>query len=167
MKRLAMFVLLVFLLAGCGAQQTMETVADEYLLPVANTQREISLALPEEANVQVMKDAEGGALYLCDGYTLTVQTASGGDLGRTLLEATGFAKDELQVMSSRQEDVKRYEAVWTAAGENGPQIGRVCVLDDGGYHYVLTAMTDATVAGQKQESLKQIFSSFALVSTAK
>ena len=74
MKRLVSLVLLAALLAGCGAQQTFETVADEYLLPVANTRREVSLVLPEEANVQAMQDTEGGTLYLCDEYTLTVQT---------------------------------------------------------------------------------------------
>jgi hypothetical protein len=166
MKRLVSFVLLAALLAGCGAQQTFETVADEYLLPVANTRREVSLVLPEEANVQAMQDTEGGTLYLCDAYTLTVQTVESGSLSRTLLGATGFSEDDLQVMSSRQGDNKRYEAVWTAAGEGEPQIGRVCILDDGSYHYVLTAMTSASVAGQNQKALQEIFSSFDLVNIA-
>lgn len=166
MKRLAIFLVLVFLFAGCGAQQTFETVADEYLLPAANTRREVSLVLPEDANVQAMQDTEGGTLYLCDAYTLTVQTKESGDLNRTFLDATGFPIDELQILSSRQGDNKRYEAVWTAAGESEPQIGRICILDDGSYHYVLTAMTSASVAGQNQKALQEIFSSFDLVNIA-
>lgn len=157
-----MLLLLALLLTGCGATETFETVADEYLLPVGNTVKEISLVLPDEANVQAMKD-QGSSLYLCDGYTLTVHTVQSGDLGRTLTQATGFSRDELQVMESRQGDTKRFEAVWTAAGEGEPQVGRVCVLDDGSYHYVLTAMTDASVAGQMQKTLQEIFSSFQLV----
>lgn len=166
MKKLVIILLLAALLAGCGATETFETVADEYLLPVSSTRQEVSLALPEQADVQVMKDAEGGALYLCNGYSLTVQTAESGDLGRTIETATGFPREQLQVMESRQGEYKRYEAVWAAAGENEPQIGRICVLDDGAYHYVLTAMTDASAAGQLQKELQAVFASFSLISTA-
>jgi len=165
MKRLAIFLILAAILSGCGAAETFETVADEYLLPVASTRREVSLALPEDANVQTMQNTDGGTLYLCDGYTLTVQTARGGDLGKTVLGATGFSREDLQIISSRQGDCKRYEAVWSAAGESEQQVGRLCILDDGSYHYVLTAMTNASVAGEKQACLQEIFSSFDFVNT--
>ncbi|MBQ7341226.1 MAG: hypothetical protein IJW41_03570 [Oscillospiraceae bacterium] len=162
MKKLGFLVLLALLLTGCGATETFETVSDEYLLPAGSTLQEVSLVLPEETDVQVMKE-QYGSLYLCQGYTLTVHTAEGGDLNRTLTAATGFSREELQLMESRQGEIKRYEAVWAAAGENEPQVGRICILDDGSYHYVLTAMTDASVSAQMQEPLQEVFSSFQLV----
>lgn len=166
MKKLVTILLLTVMLTGCGATETLETIADEYLVKVANTRQEVSLSLPEQTDVQVMKDADGGTLYLCNGYTLTVQTVESGDLNRTIESATGFEREQLQIMESRRGETKRFEAVWTAAGESEPQIGRICILDDGSYHYVLTAMTNASVAGQEQKSLQEIFSSFDLVNTA-
>lgn len=169
MKKTVIFLLMALLLTGCGAAETFETVADEHLLAVSAPVCETSLKLPEEAEMQVMQN-DDGKLYLCDGYALTVQTLPGGDLDRTISGATGFSRANLQVMETRQGEVKRYEAVWSAAGEGEPQVGRVCVLDDGSYHYVLTAMTDASVAGKKQKALQEIFGSFRLaepeVSTA-
>lgn len=162
MRKLGILLLFTALLAGCGAQETFETVADEHVLPVSATVQEISLTLPEEAKMPVMNDTDGGKLYLCDGYSLTVQTAEGGDLGRTVADATGFSHKNLQIMETRQGDAKRYEAVWTAAGENEPQVGRLCILDDGNYHYVLTAMTGASGAGDLQKTWNEIFSSFTL-----
>lgn len=163
MRKLGILVLLAALLAGCGAQESFETVADEHLLPVSATVGEVSLALPEEAKVPAMKNTDGSELYLCDGYALTLQTLAAGNLGRTVAEATGFSKEDLQIIQTRQGAIKRYETVWTAAGESEPQVGRLCILDDGNYHYVLTAMAGASGAGDLQKVWNDIFSSFRLV----
>ncbi len=168
MKKIGAWILLAALLTGCGAQQTFETVADEQLLPVSAAIREISLSLPKEAGSPVMQTEEGSRLYLCDGYSLTVQTAEGGDLNRTLTAATGFTRQQLQILQTQRGDAKCYETVWTSAGESGPQVGRLCILDDGSYHYVLTAMAEEAVAGSLQQTWNGLFSSFGLeeISTA-
>lgn len=162
MKKIWIVFVLSGLLTGCGAQETWETVADAPVQAVVAPMQQILLELPEEVAMPVLESAEQGKLYICDGYTLSVQTWTSGDLAETLRTVTGFAKERLQIMQTQQGEAKRYESVWTAAGEPQLQVGRVCVLDDGNYHYVLTAMADADNAGQLRQTWDTVFSSFRL-----
>lgn len=164
MKKLGILLLSVFLLTGCGAQPTLETIADEAVQPVSATAQQILLELPEEVGTPAMQSSEAGAIYLCDGYTVTLNTVTSGDLNKTLYEATGFTKDGLQLMQTGSADLKRYECVWAAAGEPEEQVGRLCILDDGNYHYVLTAMADASQTGKLRQTWNTLFDSFRLVS---
>ena len=59
-------------------------------------------------------------------------------------------------------DVARYEFVWTSATDQGQQIGRATLLDDGNYHYVLCATVDAEKIEEYQEIWNGIFESFQL-----
>ena len=162
MKKLWLCLALLGLLTGCGAQESYETVADVPVQPVSAAMQQILLDLPEDVAAPVLETPEGGALYVCDGYSLSVQTWDAGDLDNTLRMATGFAKENLQIIQTRQGDAQRYESVWAAAGDPQLQVGRVCVLDDGSYHYVLTAMADSDLAGQLRDSWDVLFSSFRL-----
>ena len=165
MKRIGFLLIAALVLVGCGAQPALETVADENVQAVSAAMQQVLLELPEEGSTPVMESSENGALYLCDGYTLTLHTVQAGDLNKTLRQATGFSKDQLQLIQTGSQDIKRYECVWTAAGENENQVGRLCVLDDGAYHYVLCAMTGESQAGQLRQTWNTLFDSFRLVST--
>ena len=158
--------LAALLLSGCGAQETFETVSDVQVQSVSATARQVLLTLPEEAAVCVFEDAKAGSLYLCDGYSISLQTLQGGDLDRTLRHVTGYGREQLTLMQTRQGETKRYECVWSAAGEGEDQVGRAVILDDGSYHYVLTAMTGESHAGELAETWQEIFGSFGLTSTA-
>ena len=140
----------------------METVSDVQDAPVISAVQRIQLQLPEELSAPVLQNEEAGTLYICDDYSVTVQTMEAGDLDRTIRNATGMQKDDLQIMQTRQADTKRYQWTWTVAGEQGMQVGRACVLDDGAYHYVLTALVDEAKAGDVQLQWKEIFNSFSL-----
>ncbi len=161
MKKLWVIPLLAMLLAGCGKEQMLETVTDVQAEQVAAVAQRIQVQLPPELSAPVLQDAES-TLYLCDDYSVTVQTVEAGDLQKTIRNATGLDKESLQIMKTRQGSTKRYQFMWTASGENGMQVGRTCILDDGAYHYVLTAMADEAVAGQVQPAWKEIFTSFCL-----
>ena len=153
----------LLLLTGCGAQETFETISDLHIQPVSATVQQVILDVPDDASVEVLQSADAGKIYLCDGYTITVQTMSAGDLEKTLRVATGYAKEDLELVQTQQSDLKRYECVWTAAGENETQIGRACILDDGDYHYVVTVMAGESVAGALRQAWKDLFDSFRLV----
>jgi len=160
MKRIWIIVLLV-LLTGCSTPAAMETVTDVYIEPTMGQMQQVMLDLPQDVAVPVMQDSEAGSLYICEDYVLTVAVYPGGDLVKTLTEATGCAPEMLQPIMSQQEGNSRYECVWTAAGEGENQVGRACVIDDGMYHYVLTAMAPEQKAGRLQEGVWQsIFRSF-------
>lgn len=161
MKKL-LVLMLMLLLCGCGAEETFETVADEMVLQVLAQPREILLTLPEETMLPAMK-SDGGTIYFCDGYDVTVQTLASGDLDATIRQISGFAGEELTVMETACGGFDCYEFVWTAATDFGEQVGRAMILDDGSYHYVLTAMAPAEKAANYQEIWNGLFETFGIV----
>lgn len=159
MKMMAI-VLCVLLLSGCAAVETFETVSDELVQPVMAQERKITVSLPEEAVAAVVEAGDGSKLYLCDGYTVCLQTMEAGDLQRTIRSLSGFDRDQLTVLERKCDGGQRYEWVWSAAGEGGDQLCRATVLDDGAYHYCLTAMADAEAGATVQGTWDTVFSSF-------
>lgn len=166
MKRMVGMILCALALAGCGAEQTFETVADVQAAPVMAQEQILFLDLPEEAAVQTLESEDQGTLYLCDGYTLTVQTMEAGDLQKTLQSVTGFSKEQLQLLQTQTQWGDRYDCVWTAAGEGEDQVCRLAVLDDGAYHYCLTAMAGASQMDRLSDTWDDLFRSAILVSSA-
>ena len=163
MKKLILIAGILLLLTGCGAQPSFETLSDEYVQPVSVQLRQMALALPEDAAALTVQSDEGGNLYFCDGYVITVQVLPSGDLNNTLLQATGFDKEQLPIMQTLPDGIKRYDWVWSTAGEGEDQVCRGAVLDDGVNHYVLTCMAGASQAQQLQEDWQNLFSSFCLL----
>ena len=98
MKKL-WIVIALFLLCGCGAEETFETVADEMVLEVLAQPREILLTLPEETLLPAM-ESDGCTIYLCSGYDVAVQTFSSGDLNATVQQLCGFDSSELTIMET-------------------------------------------------------------------
>ena len=105
----------------------------------------------------------GKALYFCADYCFSVQILPGGDRDATLREVTGFEADQLTLVDTNQGTQKREDFVWTCAGEGQEQLFRGCILDDGFYHYVLLAQTDADSAGAVQGDWERLFQSFWVV----
>ena len=161
MRKILVFLLVSLIFAGCGAQETMETVADEWVQSAAAPVAEIHLTLPEEAAAPV-SESETGALYQCDGYEILVQTLEAGDLDATLRSVTGYSREDLTVIETWFGDVKRYDLVWSCLGEQGDQVGRACVLDDGNYHYILSVLADAERAGEFEVVWEELFGSYTL-----
>lgn len=161
MKKCWIFLALTVLLCGCGStRETFETVNDSCIQSAAAVQRKILLTLPDEAALPTMENESGEKLYLCRGYTLTLQTMEAGDLSGTIQDISGYKRDSLTVMETAPGDFKRYDFVWSSAGEDGDQVGRAAVLDDGSHHYVLTCMAPADTAGELTQTWDGIFGSF-------
>ena len=158
MKRWIWILLPVVLLSGCKAETTLETVADEWLVPAMAQPREMTVRLPEDTVLPVLEQ-DGRQLYMGDGYELVLETRSSGDLEETIRQMCGFEKENLTVIRTRQEGEDRYDFVWTTVSEQGQQLGRGAVLDDGEYHYCLSVLRqDAPTSVVWQD----VFSSFAL-----
>lgn len=155
---------ILLFLSGCGVPQDLETVNDVYT-PQTVSAGEILFDLPGDAAEAVFASEQEGTLYLCDGYTITVQTLPGGNLSRTLQTVTGYTADQLTVLQTRQGDLDSYRTVWTAAGEGGDQLGRAAILSDGHYHYILAVMADAEAAAMLNEPWQTLFQSFAVSRT--
>ena len=162
MKRWGCICLLMILLSGCKAEETLETVSDELLLDTVAPQKTLSVKLPSDALSAAMAPEDGAQLYFCDGYVLTLQTAPAGDLDRTARALCGFDRERLTVMETRLGGLKRYDWTWTSAGEGGAQVGRAAVLDDGDHHYCMTVMADEAGSGDLDTRWDALFASMAL-----
>ena len=158
MKKLWLLVLCIGLLSGCATRETFETVGDWYYEPVVS-HGIVALQLPQDAVAATMS-VEGGSVYLCDGYTVSLQTLAGGDLPRTVREVSGFPAERVELIATQRGGVDRYDFVWACAGERGDRLGRGVVLDDGSHHYALTVLRDEETSQNSQITWSQVFESF-------
>lgn len=155
--------LLAVLLTGCAKTEVYETVNDDMAQAVSAQPREILFDLAQEPVMPAM-ESDSGTLYLCGDFDVVVHTCHSGDLNHTVREVSGFLPEELTVIQTGKGAVDRYEFVWTSATDLGQQIGRATVLDDGNYHYILSATVDAELIEEYQEIWNGIFESFQLAS---
>lgn len=162
MKMLLVMLLAVLMLSGCGGAEVYETVTDELVLSTAAQPREIRFDLAQEPVLPAM-ESDGGQLYLCGDFDVMVQTLESGDLDSSVYQVSGFLPEELTLLQTESGDVDKYEFVWTSATDEGQQIGRATILDDGNYHYILSATVDSELIEEYQEIWNGIFESFELV----
>lgn len=162
MRRFLLVFLLAALLAGCGSTADYEGVSDVYAEQPLPSAAQLLVSLPPDASVLTVEDEQTGGIWLCDGYSVAVQTLNAGDLDATLREVTGYGRAQLSLMELESDGLKRYECAWVCAGEGGDQVARTVILDDGSYHYCLTLLTNAELAGQLAEVWQQITGSVTL-----
>ncbi len=164
MKKCWVVLLVLLLLTGCGQPKAYETVMDSGIQEIVPEKLEIVVNLPSNASQTVMTMDSGEKLYFCDNYTMCLQTVEAGDLQKTVLSVCGFYPDQLPVMETVQSGDKRYDFVWTSVGENGDQVGRCAIIDDGSYHYIVSTMADASETGDlTQGAWREIYNSFRIV----
>ena len=159
MRKCCLILVLCLFLCGCGVQETFETVEDDHAAAVMQEQKRISLQVEEDA---VALQGDTGTIYLCDGYEVTAEILSAGNLNGTFQTLTGFGMDALTVVETSAGDTSRYECVWTAAGEQGDTVGRAVILDDGIYHYCVTVSAAAEDAAALQAAWQAILDSLTL-----
>lgn len=162
MKKIALFLLIMCLMTGCGAAETFETIGPiQHQQTVVPSMANIQLSLPDAAAKQTF-GSDADTIYECEGYTLVLQTIEGGDLHRTIRSLSGFEPEKLTIMESNIQQGKRYDWVWTAVGESGDMVCRASVLNDGNYHYCMYTVTSAQFAGDLRQEWNALFASFAL-----
>lgn len=162
MKKMCVILGLCLALSGCASVETFETLGPvEHEPGAVAAMGSVQLELPESAAAETFSDGSS-TLYVCDGYSLMLQIMDAGDFERTAKALSGFDVEKLTVMESKTGTVRRYDWVWTAAGEGGDVLCRATVLDDGNYHYCLCTMAPATDAGKLQQTWNQLFRSFSV-----
>lgn len=161
MKKILVFLVAGCLLAGCGTQETMETISDEQTAQVLAQQRRIYVELPGDAASPAV-ESDSGRLYLCGDYEISIQILDGGDTDATVKCLSGYEPGALTIMETQREGICCREFVWVSAGETGDLVGRAMVMDDGSYHYCLSVLADADTAQQNQAVWDRMFDSFRL-----
>ena len=162
MRILVCIVLVVALLSGCGQPVDFETMSDNYLQQELPQPCKANFWLPEDATQTVLGNGVTDTLYLCDGYTVAVQTLPAGNLDATLREVTGYGRDRVQFWERKEGENSRFVCVWVSAGEGGDQTGKATILDDGNYHYVLSVMVPAEDAGELADTWQYLMDSFSI-----
>ncbi len=130
------------LLVGCGSE-TFETVDDEVVQGVISSAPDLSIQVEEGA---VVLQTEGGTLYICDGYDVSLQVFPSGNLDHTVKELCGIPSTQLNLVQARLDERNYYTWVWCSMGENGEMVGRTAVFDDGKWHYCISFLTGAADA---------------------
>ena len=106
MKKMCIVLLLALLLTGCGGNNTRETISDNHDVPTMVEMKNLSVELPNHLSTPVLESQTAGKLYICDDYWVSVQTVAAGDLAQTVYNITGMQKDKLDILQSRQGEVK-------------------------------------------------------------
>lgn len=158
MKKLCLLLVSVLLLSGCG-KQTFETVNDDLAVPVIAQAAKIQLDFPEAISASLLEGDDDSRLYLCEGFSVAVQTLAGGDMEKTVETVTGFEKDMLNLLKTQENGVAKYFCAWSTAGEGEDQICRTLILDDGAYHYAVTIMADYSLAGESAQVWQTVLDS--------
>ena len=159
MKKRWAIIAMLFMLAGCTADDTFETISDEAVEPVMAAPGETTVMLPDGAAAPVLQ-SDDRQMYLGEDYHIVLENHPSGDLGKTIRAMSGFEGSSLTVMKTVQGLADRYEFVWVSAAESGEQLGRGVILDDGQYHYCMSVLRDPQSADNVWE---QVFASFRLV----
>lgn len=161
MKRGILFLLVLLILTGCSSA-TWETLGDiPHQDVAAPAMQQILLTLPEDS-AEAVWSGENEKMYLCEDYSIHIQTLDGGNIASSVQELSGFLPKNLTIVESRCGNHQRYEFVWTAAAEEGDLISRCALLDDGNYHYALTVTAAAADAGNLQSQWNELMRSFCL-----
>lgn len=161
MKKLYILLIIAMMLSGCRGPEVFETMNDLYYQPPMQKPAQVQIKLPEDAALATVS-GEAGQLYLCQDYTVAVQTMAAGDLSATLQDVTGYNAQQLQMVTTEKEGLTRYTYAWACAGESGDGICRGVTLDDGCFHYTLTIMGSAEQAADMECAWQEIMDSFHL-----
>ena len=162
MKKLFGLLLITSMLLGCGAEETFEVVEDVIPVESVAVPQQFFVSLPDEAMTPTFQ-GDGEELYVCQGYTISKQIQDSGDMEKTVNTLTGHSQEDIQIIKTFYDNCDRYDLVWTAAGEEGLQLGRACILDDGNYHYILSTLAGEDTAGQLRDTFQDMYDSCKLL----
>lgn len=156
-------ILVILCFTGCQKDTAVwETVSDQIYLSVDGkipVQLTMDFSAPADA-VQAADALSSGAVYQqAEGKYEIMQETLQGAAESAIKRMTGFSKDELTVMETKEFNMARYDFVWTAASEQGQQVCRGVVFDDGTYCYTLTFQTAEENGGALQACMDEVFAS--------
>lgn len=168
MKKCWIIPVVALLLSGCQAKPTFETIPDVCTETVSQPAQQITVDLPQEAQVPALQSEEGSTLYFCEDYTVMAYTLPAGNMDETLRTATGYSKDALRTMQSYAPEGDCFVCAWTTAGEGEMLVGNARIIDDGSYHYVVTVLSPESRSGAAGKEIRAVLDSMCLepVSTA-
>lgn len=134
----------ILLFSGCNKSH-LETLGDPCAVSTVNKPAQLCIKLPDGQSNPVLAQ-DNKQLYLFEDLEIAAQTLPGGDLAQTFLDSVGYSIEDLTVIETKVKGLTRYDSVCSVLGEGQEQVVRIVIIDDGLYHYVVTAAVTAEQA---------------------
>lgn len=154
---------------GCssGAAVTWETVTDSAEAAHSEPAR-FTMVLPTPGDGVWLDELSEGPLRICSGahWMLAVEALEASSLDELLLELTGKTQDQLTIITSHDQGFPRYDLTWACGGEDGLELRRCAILDDGQHYYVATAFLNSDSPEALHRIVEACFSDILLVPTS-
>ena len=167
MKKWVIWVIAAAVLSGCSAQPAYETIGNAWAVSEpAAVQGTMNFALPDGAQMQTMGDDTGAASYCVGQWEIWTQCYPGGDIRFTLEQVSGMSAEAMTIVSSQVHSMPCAQVAWTTNTQDGAQVVRTAVFDDGNYHYCISVSVPEADAGEAGEFFSQILSSVTITDTA-
>jgi len=152
--------MLVAVLCGCNGE-LYEVVGDVSTIEPDITPQKVRFEVPKDENITVM-NTDKGVLYLGENYDISLQICPSGNLDQTMRAVTGYSRKQLAITELSEKNVDRYVCAWSAVSDEGELVGRCTILDDGRFHYCLTVLVKADMAGELRNTVDAVFADYSL-----
>ena len=150
---------MLLLLCGCSAKEAavVEYVTDTWAAPAYT----LVFSAPQEFSQQTF--AEGEVYQSQDGAVLLVsEVMPGADLEQAVQAVSGFSWDELEHVCIEREEWTECYLSWACVTEQGVQLSRCTLMDDGKCCYALTMTQPADQVSDNRQLEEDIFSTVSL-----
>lgn len=166
MKIILAWIAMVGVLCGCAAEPVYETIADswEQTAPAASPGK-MEVPLPEGAEMEVM-EALGDSYYRVGNWELWTKVLTGGDVQKSFEALSALDVRGLTVLERDRGDLRCYETTWAVTSEEGGQVVRAGILDDGNYHYCICLSAPEDEAGDAGQVFSEVFQAVRITNTA-
>jgi len=158
----SVMLVLAAVFSGCSAE-VFEPMLDVYNSGEQGTPLKMQIELPDDAAFCVMS-GDTGTLYYGEHYEVSVETYPSGNISQTLYNVTGHKMEELTVMEIPVAQGNSYRCGWSAANDEGEQIGQCIIIDDGRFHYCLSVLADAEEADALRPVIRTVLNSYSFPS---
>ena len=163
MKKWLVGVAFVFAVGLCGCSgETFEVIGDVSMNAPDIEPKKVHFEAPQDEDITVM-NTDNGILYLSGNYEVSLQTYPSGNLDQTLRTVTGYSREQLAITELSEKNADRYVCAWSAVSEEGELVGRCTIQDDGRFHYCLTVLVKADMAGELRDTVDAVFADYSLV----
>lgn len=168
MKRLVLFLPLVFLLCACAHRSEIvwETVDDDLSETVGAWSDTYAIFVPTADDVAVFAPtaAQTETVYAPESgdYTMVTKTYLAADLESAVRQLSGFGASELQIVQTTRHGLPEYRFAWY---EPSGESGRVCRADlimDGERCYACVFSVQEAVGGKYASLIADTFAHLSL-----
>ena len=157
--------LLCVSLCACGKKPVFETVDDQIVPALAEEPSYvIFVSLPQDVTEQTFFDDQNR--HLCTqaegNYEVMTEVLSDLSTEEALRSITGMDRQAITVLKAEVNGMPEYHASWTSMTDEGAYLSRMVMVSAGGNYYCMRFSAPEELGAEVQDTMEEIFASFAL-----